>query len=69
VAFDFIGKDWHDYVTQDEHLLRPADILRNKVDPSKAAVHLGWKAKYGMKEVIGMMLDAEMKNLRENHPA
>ncbi len=69
VAFDLIGKDWRVYVTHDEHLMRPADILRSKVDPSKAASHLGWKAKFAMKEVIGMMLDAEMKSLRENHPA
>ena len=34
------------YVSQDKNLMRPADILRNKVDPSKAAAHLGWKAKY-----------------------
>ncbi len=68
-AFDLIGKDWRVYVSQDKNLMRPADILRNKVDPSKAASHLGWKAKYAMKEVIGMMLDAEMKSLRENHPA
>jgi len=40
-AFDLIGKDWRVYVTQEEHLLRPTDILRNKVDPSKAAAHLG----------------------------
>jgi GDPmannose 4,6-dehydratase len=65
-AFDLIGKDWRVYVTQDEHLMRPADILHNKVDPSKAAAHLGWKARSVMKDVIGMMLDAEMKSLRES---
>jgi len=64
-AYELIGKDWRAYVTQDKHLMRPADILQNKVDPSKAAAHLGWKAKYGMKEVISMMLEAEMQNLRE----
>jgi GDPmannose 4,6-dehydratase len=46
--------------------LRPADILRNKVDPSKAAAYLGWKARYGMADVIGMMLEAEIQMLREN---
>jgi GDPmannose 4,6-dehydratase len=68
-AFDLIGKDWRAYVTQEEHLLRPTDILRNKVDPSKAAAHLGWRARNGMKDVIGMMLDAEMKSLRESQLA
>jgi GDPmannose 4,6-dehydratase len=60
-AFDLIGKHWRDHVTLDEHLLRPTDIVRNKVDPSKAAVHLGWKAKYGMKQVVSMMLESELK--------
>jgi GDPmannose 4,6-dehydratase len=64
-AFDLIGKDWSTYITIDEHLMRPTDILRNKVDPSKAASELGWKARNGMKEVISMMLESEMRSLRE----
>jgi GDPmannose 4,6-dehydratase len=65
-AFKLIGKDWRDHVTQNRNLLRPTDILRNKVDPSKAAAYLGWKARYGMTEVIGMMLEAEIQMLRDN---
>jgi GDPmannose 4,6-dehydratase len=64
-AFKLIGKDWREYVAVDQHLMRPTDIRRNKVDCSKAATRLGWKAKSGMKEVIGMMLECEMRNLRE----
>ncbi|HTF71220.1 MAG TPA: GDP-mannose 4,6-dehydratase [Edaphobacter sp.] len=66
-AFKLIEKDWMTYVTIDEHLMRPTDILWNKVDPSKAASQLGWKAKNGMKEVISMMLESEIRNLREEH--
>jgi GDPmannose 4,6-dehydratase len=65
-AYKLIGKDWRDHVTQDQNLMRPTDILRNKVDPSKATAYLGWKAKYGMNEVIGMMLDAEIRMMRDN---
>jgi GDPmannose 4,6-dehydratase len=68
-AFKLIEKDWTTYVTIDEHLMRPTDILWNKVNPSKAASQLGWKAKNGMKEVISMMLESEMRNLREEHIA
>lgn len=64
-AFELVGKDWRAYVTIDEHLMRPTDILRNKVDPSKAANCLGWKAKNHMKQVVSMMLEAEMANLRQ----
>jgi GDPmannose 4,6-dehydratase len=62
-AFRLIGKDWRDYVKLDTHLMRPTDILRNKVDPGKAAAGLGWKAASTMKNVIAMMLEAEMRSL------
>lgn len=68
-AFRLVGKDWHDYVTIDGVLMRPTDILRNKVDPSKAATGLGWSAKSGMTEVVGMMLEAEMTNLHKEEVA
>jgi GDPmannose 4,6-dehydratase len=35
-AFRLIGKEWREYVTIDEHLIRPTDIRCNKVDPAKA---------------------------------
>jgi GDPmannose 4,6-dehydratase len=68
-AFKLINKDWHAYVDRDEHLMRPTDILRNKVDPSKAAAILGWKATSGMEQVISKMLEAEIRSLREERPA
>jgi GDPmannose 4,6-dehydratase len=64
-AFELVNKDWRAFVTIDEHLMRPTDILRNKVDPSKAADCLGWKATNSMKQVVGMMLEAEMASLRQ----
>ena len=62
-AFDLIGKDWTTYVSIDQQLMRPTDILWNKVDPAKAANGLGWKARNGMKEVISMMLESTMRDL------
>jgi len=63
-AFRLVGKDWHDFVSIDEHLLRPTDILRNKVDPSKADLQLGWKAASSMPEVVAKMLEAEIAEIR-----
>ena len=63
-AFEFAGKDWRAYVTIDEHLMRPTDIMRNKVDPSNAAKYLGWKAKNGMRQVVSMMLESEIASLQ-----
>jgi len=59
-AFEMIGKNWRDYVLADQHLMRPTDILKNKVDPLKAAHTLGWRARHGMNDVIRMMLEAEL---------
>jgi len=64
-AFELVGKDWREYVTIDEHLMRPTDILKNKVDPSRAANCLDWKARCGMKEVVARMLESEMQSLRK----
>jgi GDPmannose 4,6-dehydratase len=68
-AFELAGKDWHDHVTIEASLMRPTDILRNKVDPSKALTGLGWKAHNGMKQVVGKMLEAEMAAIVQNPPS
>jgi GDPmannose 4,6-dehydratase len=68
-AFEMIGKNWRNYVSIDEHLMRPTDITRNKVDPSRAAKRLGWKAKSGMREVISLMLESEISSLRKEGAA
>lgn len=60
-AFELVGKDWRDYVVADQALMRLTDILKNKVDPSKAATVLGWKARSSMKDVVRMMLEAEVR--------
>ncbi len=60
-AFELVGKDWREYVVVDEHLMRPTDVVKNKVDPSKAAIGLGWRAKNGMRDVIRLMLEAELE--------
>ncbi|MFN0111805.1 MAG: GDP-mannose 4,6-dehydratase [Blastocatellia bacterium] len=59
-AFAFFDLDWKDYVVIDEELLRPTDIIFTKADPSKAEKKLGWKAKHRMKDVVKMMLQAEL---------
>jgi GDPmannose 4,6-dehydratase len=64
-AFQLVGKDWREYVTTDPHLLRPTDIMKNKVNPTKAARELGWKARKRMKDVITLMLESEIRQIEE----
>lgn len=66
-AFKLAGKDWREFVTVDEQLLRPTDIVRNKVDPSKAAKELKWRAAYSMRDVVEKMLEQEIADLRKSN--
>ena len=43
-AFAHFGLDWRKYVVQDTMLMRPTDIEISRVNPSKAARLLLWKA-------------------------
>ena len=63
-AFRLVGRDWRHHVTADRDLLRPTDIRINRVDPSKAASGLPWKARSTMRDVVRMMFEAEIENLR-----
>ena len=58
-AFSCLGLDWEKYVVLDPALLRPADITVGKADPSRAREHLGWQARYRMRDVVRMMVEAE----------
>ena len=51
--------DWKDHVEVNQKLLRPADILISRANPGKAARKLGWRAKYGMRDVARMMVEGE----------
>ena len=63
-AFECLDLDWKDYVKVDESLYRPAEIFELKGDCSKAQKALGWKQKVGFKELIQMMVDADMARLK-----
>jgi GDPmannose 4,6-dehydratase len=63
-AFRLAGKDWRDFVDIEDGLMRPTDIIRNKVNPSRAASQLGWKAAYSMQDVVRTMLEEELALVR-----
>jgi GDPmannose 4,6-dehydratase len=63
-AFKLAGRDWRELVTIDDQLMRPTDIMKNKVDPSKAASRLGWKARFSMYDVVSHMLEEEIASLK-----
>jgi GDPmannose 4,6-dehydratase len=60
-AFACVGRNWRDHVTDNPALHRPTDILYSSGNPSKAARLLGWKAETKMVNVVGLLVDAEMR--------
>jgi len=55
--------DWRQHTVISESLFRPTDIAIGRGDASKAERILGWKAKAHMREVISMMVEAELESL------
>lgn len=60
-AFSLVGLNWEDYVKIDKRYFRPAEVKVLQGDYSKAKKLLGWEPKIKFKELVRMMLEADMK--------
>jgi GDPmannose 4,6-dehydratase len=69
VAFGTVDLDWHDYVVQDERFMRPAEVDLLVGDPSKAGQNLGWEPAVSFKQLVQMMVDADIKLLQAGRVA
>jgi GDPmannose 4,6-dehydratase len=63
-AFSCAGLDWRDYVEIDPRYFRPAEVDVLVGDASKARKLLGWTPRTGFKELVRLMVDADMKLLQ-----
>lgn len=66
LAFEAAGMSWEDYVRIDENLIRPAEVDVLVGDASKARRVLGWFPRVSFTELIQMMVESEMKCVRDN---
>ena len=64
LAFGHVGLDYHDYVVQDERFFRPAEVDLLVGDASKAHKVLGWEPRTSFPELVRMMVDADVEQLR-----
>ena len=60
-TFDRLGMDWEQYVNYDKRYERPAEVELLIGDPAKAKKQLGWEPKVKFKELVAIMVDADMK--------
>lgn len=61
LAFQHVGLNWRDYVTQDERYMRPAEVDMLLADSTKAKEKLGWEPKVRFPELVAMMVEAELE--------
>ena len=62
-AFGHVGLIWQDYVVTDPKFMRPAEVDVLLADPSKARKELAWTPKVGFRELVAMMVDADLERL------
>jgi GDPmannose 4,6-dehydratase len=64
VAFDHAGVDVEDRVVIDPSFLRPVDVEHLVGDAAKARRVLGWEPEVGFEQLIRMMVDADLAQLK-----
>ncbi len=60
-AFSYVGLDWEQHVEIDPKYFRPAEVDLLVGDASKAKARLGWQPKVTFKELVRLMVDADMQ--------
>lgn len=64
-AFSYADLDWKEYVEIDPRYFRPTEVELLLGDAGRAQKILGWKPEVGFKELIRLMVDADIKALEE----
>ena len=63
-SFAHVGLNWEKYVIQDQRYMRPAEVDLLIGDPTKAQKQLGWKPKTKFKDLVKIMVDADIELLK-----
>ena len=63
LAFRHVGLDYAEYVVVDPKFYRPAEVDILCGQPEKARQKLGWAPKTSLEQLIGLMVDADLRRL------
>jgi len=64
LAFDYVGLDYKQYLYTDPRFVRPAEVNLLIGDSSKAKEKLGWEPKVSFRELVDMMVKADLERYR-----
>ncbi|MCP4363807.1 MAG: GDP-mannose 4,6-dehydratase, partial [Planctomycetes bacterium] len=59
-AFSYVGLDWNEYVKIDPRYFRPNEVDFLLGDPTKAKKQLNWSPKVLFKDLVKIMVDADL---------
>jgi GDPmannose 4,6-dehydratase len=62
-AFSYVDLDWRNHVELDPKYLRPAEVDYLIGDAGKAKRAFGWEPKVTFKELVRLMVDADIDHL------
>ncbi|NPV72682.1 MAG: GDP-mannose 4,6-dehydratase [Pelotomaculum sp.] len=62
-AFACVNLDWRDYVVVDPAFYRPAEVDLLVGDPSKAREKLGWQPRTTFKDLVRLMVKADLERI------
>lgn len=60
-AFSYVGLDWNKFVKIDARYFRPTEVELLVADYTKAKNKLGWSPKVTFKELVRIMVDADLE--------
>jgi GDPmannose 4,6-dehydratase len=63
IAFARVGLDPEQHVKSDPEFLRPAEVDQLVGDASKAKAQLSWEPKHSFRDLVEMMVDADVERL------
>jgi GDPmannose 4,6-dehydratase len=66
-AFDYVGLDWTKYVRKDPRYFRPSEVDLLIGDASKARKFLGWEPRTTFRDLVELMVNADIEALRNNN--
>ena len=66
VAFSCVDLDWKNHAVQDPAFMRPAEVDLLVGDPSKAGRALGWEPRVSFDQLIQMMVESDLQQLKKS---